>query len=290
MTSYQLFSPASPTPSENEGMTLLELELERKENKLQTLQNGKYMKALQDLKDADRALQLVESKEKSMRNGKRKRVCDGCRRKYCQICNLEKAAKKVRFIETDIDMSKAELNVIRREIQFEREQRRHSNDQSDATPAAGNSITVNDEAEAVKEEADVKTEPEDDYIMPTIGMVNAVKSEPIEPNDGSAGSDGSDSSAGSFGSDGSDGTAGSDTDERAENTTSEDESYTDPDEETDYNNDSSIQTDEELQDQYPDTPEQSQDEFSTTDDNNSESDIDEDADSITRFKKILSKL
>ena len=278
MTSHQLFSPASPTPSENEGMTLLELELERKENKLQSLQNGRYMKALQDLKDADRALQLVESKEKSMRNGKRKRVCDGCRRKYCQICNLEKAAKKVRFIETDIDMSKAELNVIRREIQFEREQRRHLNDQSDATPAAGNSITVNDEADAVKEEADVKTEPEDDYIMPTIGMVNAVKSEPIEPNDGSAGSDGSD------------GIAGSDTDERAENTTSEDESYTDPDEETDYNNDSSIQTDEELQDQYPDTPEQSQEDFSTTDDNNSESDIDDDADSITRFKKILSKL
>lgn len=270
MTSYQLYSPASPTPSENEGMTLLELELERKENKLQMLQNGKYMKALQDLRDADRALQLVESKEKSMRNGKRKRVCDGCRRKYCQICNLEKAAKKVRFIETDIEMSNAELNVIRREIQFEREQRRHSNEQSDATPAAGNSITVNDEAGAVKEEVDVKIEPEDDYIMPTIGMVNAVKSEPVEPNDG---------------------TNGSDTDQRAEendDTTSENESYTDSDEQM-FEHDS-IQTDEELQDQYPDTPEQSQEDYSTTDDNISESDIEDDADSITRFQRILSKL
>ena len=275
MSIFQNFSPASPSPTENEGLSSLELELENRRTRISIL-NQRYEKALVEMEVADRNLQLAENKKRSFRNKRKREECKGCKRKWCNTCVFNNAAKRVRVIGLDIEFNESEIIVITREIEEERDQRRAQSNAFQSVPPCpeppfsdnddeDNSINDNsDEVEPVKEEPDVKVEPEDDYV-PNIGMVNAVKSEPMDSD------------------------AGIESDDD-----SEDDNDNDSDDDAENNDDinDSIETDEEVQDQYPDTPDNT--DYST--DTDAESDADSDAgsdaeaDPIRRFRNILSKL
>lgn len=269
MNPFQSYSPASPTQSENEGLSSLELELENRKTRIPIL-NERYEEALVAMEVADRNLQLEENKKRSFRNKRKRQECTGCKRKWCNTCVFNNAAKRVRVIGLDIEFNESEIKVISQEVELERQQRRERA-QSNAfhsVPPCPEPPFSDDEDESitgnsgeVKEEPDVKVEPEDDYV-PTIGMVNAVKSEPMDSD------------------------AGIESDDD-----SEDDS--DDSENNDENNDS-IETDEEVQDQYPDTPDNT--DYSTDTEAESDNDPDTDGDSdaeadpIQRFRNILCKL
>ena len=190
MSIFQNFSPASPSPTENEGLSSLELELENRRTRISIL-NQRYEKALVEMEVADRNLQLAENKKRSFRNKRKREECKGCKRKWCNTCVFNNAAKRVRVIGLDIEFNESEIIVITREIEEERDQRRAQSNAFQSVPPCpeppfsddddeDDSINDNsDEVEPVKEEPDVKVEPEDDYV-PNIGMVNAVKSEPMD--------------------------------------------------------------------------------------------------------------
>ena len=275
MNAYQDYSPASPTPSQNEGLSNLELELENKKARIPIL-NQRYQTALVELEVADRNLQLAENKKRSFRTKRQREECNGCKRKWCNTCVFNNAAKRVRVIGLDIEFNESEIKVITQEVEVERQQRRAQSVAFQSVPPCpepqfsddddeDDSITDNsDEVEPVKEEPDVKVEPEDDYV-PNIGMVNAVKSEPMDSD------------------------AGIESDDD-----SEDDNDNDSDDDAENNDDinDSIETDEEVQDQYPDTPDNT--DYSTETDAESDADSnagsDAEADPIQRFRNILSKL
>ena len=269
MNPYQSYSPASPTPSQNEGLSNLELELENRKTRIPIL-NERYEKALVAMEVADRNLQLEENKKRSFRNKRKREECTGCTRKWCNTCVFKNAAKRVRVIGLDIAFNESEIKVISQEVELERQQRQEraqSNDFQSVPPCpeppfSDDEDDNSDDAEPVKEEPDVKVEPEDDYV-PIIGLVNAVKSEPMDSDAGIQSDDNSED----------------DSDDDSEN--------------IDENNDS-IETDEEVQDQYPDTPDNT--DYSTDSDAESDNDPDTDddsdaeADSIRKFRNILNKL
>ena len=291
MNPFQAYSPASPSPMENEGLSSLELELENRRMRIPIL-NERYEKALVAMESADRKLQLAENKKRSFRNKRKREDCNGCKRKWCNTCEFNNAAKKVRVIGLDIEFNESEIKVISQEVELERQQRREraqSNAFQSVPPCPeppfsddeDDSITDNsDDVEPVKEEADIKVEPEDSFVsIPfrfTIGMVNTVKTEPMDPNDDINGT-------------------------ISDNTSDEDTDYTTDDDFVDVNdcNNDSIETDEEIQDQYPDTPAEDTDystdnstDYTTDDsaDSDNDGDFDADADPIQRFRNILNKL
>ena len=269
MNAYQDYSPASPTPSQNEGLSNLELELENKKARIPIL-NQRYQTALVELEVADRNLQLAENKKRSFRTKRQREECNGCKRKWCNTCVFNNAAKRVRVIGLDIEFNESEIKVITQEVEVERQQRRAQSVAFQSVPPCPEPPFSDDDDEDdsndadVKEEPDVKVEPEDDYV-PNIGMVNAVKSEPMDSD------------------------AGIESDDD-----SEDDNDNDSDDDAENNDDinDSIETDEEVQDQYPDTPDNT--DYSTETDAESDADSnagsDAEADPIQRFRNILSKL
>ena len=290
MSEYQNFSPQSPNPEDNEGVRPLVLEKERKTLYLEELK-VRYHKSMRDYELALHRQQLAANKKNSTRS-KRKRSCEGCQSKWCEDCGLEKASKMMRVAGDNVSETKAELEVIQSQIDYGRTvdpsriivedgffQIRPATEDSSSLAVDNN----NDDAikEEVKQEnGDVKQENDDGTYATTIGIVNAVKSEPS--NDYPTTSD--DSSSENSGSD----------DASSDGSSSDDAVDDDTDSYTDDDNDD-IEDSESIQAEYPSTPSQTDD--NSDDDTEDEDDTedgddteDENGDELSAFQKILNRL
>ena len=269
MSEYQMFSPQSPNPAENDGVRPLILERERKMQYLDE-QEIQYQDSMKNYELALHRHQLAEHKKNSTRSSKRRRACQGCTSKWCEDCNLETAAKKMRTAADNMSETIAELADIEERIK---------NGPTITRNRIGPESTDNnnDVKEEVKQEnADVKQENDDGTYATTIGIVNAVKSEPS--NDYPTTSD--DSSSENSGSD----------DASSDGSSSDDAVDDDTDSYTDDDNDD-IEDSESIQAEYPSTPSQTDTDDTEDEDTEDEDDTEDDnGDELSAFQKILNRL
>ena len=181
----RFYSPRSPVRQLDEP-SVDELTLERKQNFLPQLKNW-YNWSLQDFQEKLTKHDMATNRNRSIRR-KRKLECSGCSNKQCTLCSLNSANKKMRDYGEYIGEIEAEIETLKRRIDLQRiasplippcpvpafvdSDEEESNDENDSNDAD------------VKEEADVKQEPEDSYssfsIQFSIGIMNTVKSEPMD--------------------------------------------------------------------------------------------------------------
>ena len=277
MSEYQMFSPQSPNPAENDGVRPLILERERKMQYLDE-QEIQYQDSMKNYELALHRHQLAEHKKNSTRSSKRRRACQGCTSKWCEDCNLETAAKKMRTAADNISETIAELADIEERIK---------NGPTITRNRIGPESTDNnnDVKEEVKQEnADVKQENDDGTYATTIGIVNAVKSEPSD--------DYPTSSEDSNTNDSADSDDASADDSYTNDSDSDDASADDTDRYTNDDNDS-VEDSASIQAEYPSTPSQTDTDEDTDDEteDETEEDTEEDNDDrITVFQKILNRL
>ena len=267
MSEYQDYSPQSPNPADNEGIPPLVLERERKMHLLNE-QEVQYQLSIENYELAVHRHQLAEHKTNSTRSAKRRRACQGCNSKWCGDCNLESAAKKMRTAADNMSETMAELADIEERIKNGPTITRN---RIGSESTDNNNDDVKEEPE-VKDEADVKQENDDGTYAPTIGIVNAVKSEPSD--DYPTTTDNSDDS---------------DTDVSDDATNDSETDNASADDTDSYTNDDYDDTEdsESIQAQYPSTPSQT-DTDENTDDNSEAETNDDTEDELSAYRNELS--
>lgn len=155
------YSPASP--DNNTGISSRVLEKERKEAYLVDLKK-KYQKSIEDYEAALRQSEMAEARRSNTRS-KRKSECEGCRSKWCHICNLERASKLMIVAGDNVEWTEVELEVIQEEINTRRvtdpariEMFQSVRRQQAEVAAEAAASTNNNNDEDVKEEPEVKDE------------------------------------------------------------------------------------------------------------------------------------
>ena len=178
----RFYSPTSPVRQLDEP-SVDELTLERKQNFLPQLKNW-YNWSLQDFQEKLTKHEMATNRNKSIRR-KRKLECSGCSNKQCTLCSLNAANKKMRDYGEYIGEIEAEIETLKRRIDLQRIA------SPLIPPCPVPAFVDSDEEESnnendsdeVKQEADVKQEPEDSFVSfqftPSMGMINTVKSEPM---------------------------------------------------------------------------------------------------------------
>ena len=193
-----MYSPESPDTNDT-GVSNLVLEKERKEGYLNDLKI-KYEKAMDDSQVAVNKQAMANGTRKSTRSQKRKAECTDCTNKWCEDCNVTRAAKRLRIAGMNVESTEVELRVIQDEIDSGRTEARgesHSEDHDVKQEPEDNFVSIaNNNNDADIKEEDVKTEPNDSsYGNPSVGMTNTVKSEPMNDEESSSSESSSDSSS-----------------------------------------------------------------------------------------------
>lgn len=186
------------TPTQQENRRSLNDLINEKEQKTIYLNELKirYEKSISEYEFAFLQQQMSHNTRTSLRNQKRKNSCksrmNGCRSKYCNNCVVVRAQKQMRAIGMNLESTEVELRVIESEIENARYTQRPVRRQlfpsaTEENPSSTiNHIPGNNNNDGVIEQNEVMDEPEikieidDGPFIPTIGIINSVKSEPME--------------------------------------------------------------------------------------------------------------
>ena len=179
MSMYRFYSPQSPLP-EDRGLSGLEVHLERKNRLLQSAERN-YNEAVSAYAIQQQHSDMADNRRSSIRR-KRKISCNGCTKKWCNECCLAGANKRLREAGDLVEEIKSDIEAIKSRMVPQQIARQVI--PPCPVPAFVDSDDENDSNDEVKQEADVKQEPEDSYssipIQFSIGIMNTVKSEPME--------------------------------------------------------------------------------------------------------------
>ena len=250
MSIYQYYSPRSPLP-EDLGMSGLEITLERKNILLNAAENN-YDGAVNAFAIQQQTSDMADNRRSSIRR-KRKITCTGCTKKWCNKCCLASANKKLKEAGDLVQEIKSDIEAIKRRMA---PQQTRQVIPPCPVPAFVDSDDEDSNTEEIQQENDIKQEPDDSFVsIPfqfTIGIINTIKSEPME-NDEDVPTDDSDKSSDES------------MQEESQNTLQTEESYRD----------------------YPSTPPQSD---YTTDSEDSEDDADTEDEEPRPIRSILDLL
>ena len=251
MSIFKNFSPRSPV-AEDRGMTGFDVTLERKNILLDAAENN-YIGALTLFENQLQSSEMGSNRRNSIRK-KRKLNCSGCTKKWCNHCCLASANKKLKEAGDLLQEIKLDIQQIKRRMGPQR----HATPipPCPEPPFMDSDDDEDSNTEEIQQENDIKQEPDDSFVsIPfqfTIGIINTIKSEPME-NDEDVPTDDSDESSDES------------MQEESQNTLQTEESYRD----------------------YPSTPPQSD---YTTDSEDSEDDADTEDEEPRPIRSILNLL
>ena len=185
MSIYQYYSPRSPLP-EDRGMSGLELNLEQKIRILESAERS-YDGAVTAFAIQQQTSDMADNRRSSIRR-KRKITCTGCTKKWCNECCLASANKRLREAGDLVEEIKSDIEAIKRRMvpQQTRQVIPPCPVPAFVDSDEEDSNNENNSTDEVKQETDVKQEPEDSFVSfqftPSMGMINTVKSEPMDPH------------------------------------------------------------------------------------------------------------
>ena len=210
MRIFREFSPMSPERNQPGEMSMEEFIIYM-ENDLQWREQRIAQLECSTQKEMQKLEVILQAKDRSASRSRKRKIedCKSCKEDFknsCLDCKEQFSSKKLKINHDEIAVHKNEIEKIKEEfktrqatrqaqIAAEAQQKeaeaqaqngrvKEENQSDEDYPTSSNASSQTSSNEDVKEEADVKVEPEEPNAV-SIGMFNQVKSEPMSPTNAS---------------------------------------------------------------------------------------------------------